>query len=374
MPTLAYIVRRHGPQYLRQFGDRMPQDQRRAVRDIANCRTPAMGGHRWLCPECAEERFSFHSCGNRHCPACGGDDAKLWLDRQQALLLPVTYHLCTVTVPEPLRRPIRSHPRELLPLLFRSSASSLLDLCANPKWFGAVPGVTAVLHTWTRAYEYHPHIHYLVTGGGIAADGSWREPDQQFLVPVWALSNLIRARFRDGLRARLPAVLASVPRSVWTQDWVTHCKPVGSGEHTLRYLARYIHRVALSNNALLAADDQNVAFRYRRSEDGQWRTCSLSPQEFLRRFLQHVLPKGFVKVRYYGLHHQSHRADLPLLRAAICLHSGRPVPDLPASSPSASAPCLCPRCRTPMRCAERLAPVRDAAFVIQCHRLETSPP
>ena len=375
MPKLADIVRRHGPEYVRLFGARMPLDQLRALRDIERCRTPALGGHRWLCPQCREERFAFHSCGNRHCPACGAQDAQAWLDRQQALLLPVTYHLCTVTVPEPLRRPIRAHPRELLALLFHAGASALLDLCANPQWFGAVPGVTAVLHTWTRAYEYHPHIHFLVTGGGQAPDGSWREPDPGFLVPVWAFSKLARARFRDGLRERLPHVFAALPPSVWTQAWVVHSKPVGSGEHTLRYLARYIHRVALSNKAIRSADDRQVTFRYRRSEDGKWRTSSVTPQEFLRRFLQHVLPRGFVKVRYYGLHHASRRAAIPLLRAALCLRAGRPLPPVPPPPDTTPpAPCLCPRCRAPMICVQRLAPVRFATIWMGRRPLETSPP
>ena len=224
-------------------------------------------------------------------------------------------------------------------------------------------------------YEYHPHIHFLVTGGGQAPDGSWREPDPGFLVPVWAFSKLARARFRDGLRERLPRVFAAIPSSGWTQAWVVHSKPVGSGEHTLRYLARYIHRVALSNHAIRSADDHQVTFRYRRSEDGKWRTGSVTPREFLRRFLQHVLPKGFVKVRYYGLHHASRRAAIPLLRAALCLRAERPLPPiLPPPSNSKAPPGLCPRCRTPMICVQRLAPVRFATNWMSRRPLETSPP
>lgn len=374
MPTLADIVRRQGPAYVRGYGSRMPTDQLRALRDMASCRTPALGGHRWTCPDCQEERFAFHSCGNRHCPACGAEDAQHWLDRQQALLLPVTYHLCTVTVPESLRRPIRSHPRELLPILFQASASALLDLCANPKWFGAIPGVTAVLHTWTRAYEYHPHIHFLVTGGGVAPDGAWRQPHAGFLVPVTALSAVIRARVRDTLRERFPDVGEAVPQKTWTQDWVVHSEPVGSGVNVLRYLARYLYRVALSNRHLLAADDRQVTFRYRRSDDGRWRTCSLPPREFLRRFLQHVLPKGFVKVRYYGLHHPRRRGVIPLLRAALHVQAGRPLPAISPVVEKAAKPVLCPRCHTPMVKRERLAPVRMPLLAALSRPLETSPP
>jgi hypothetical protein len=149
MPTLADVVHRQGPEYLQRFGSRMSADQRRALRDIARCRTPALGGQLWSCPQCGGRHYAYHSCGNRHCPACGADDAKLWLDRQQALLLPVSYHLVTFTAPEALRGAIRSHPRELLPVLFKAGVSGLMDLCSESQWLGAVPGVTAVLHTFT---------------------------------------------------------------------------------------------------------------------------------------------------------------------------------------------------------------------------------
>lgn len=369
MPTLADVVHRQGPAYLQRFGSRMSADQHRALRDIARCRTPALGGHLWLCPQCGMERFAYHSCGNRHCPACGADDARRWLDRQQALLLPVTYHLVTFTVPEALRGPIRSHPRELLPVLFKAGVSGLLDLCAEPAWLGAMPGVTAVLHTWTRSLIYHPHVHALVTGGGVAPDGSWRWAHPRFLIPVKALSPVFRARFRAALRARLPHVYATIPPSVWEQDWVVHAKPVGSGEQALRYLSRYLFRVALSNAALVALDERTVTFRYRQSEDGVWKSCTLPHEEFLRRFLQHVLPSRFIKVRYFGLHHARRRAAIPLLRAALHLALRQPLPEPPPPRDT-PPPCLCPRCRTPMRRDRRLPP--DPHWLE--HPLETSPP
>ena len=353
---MADIVRRHGQAYLRQFGERMSADQFRALRDIAACRTPALGGQRWCCPQCGEQRFAFHSCGNRHCPACGADDAHAWLDRQQALLLPVPYHLATFTVPEPLRRPIRSHPRELLPLLFRTSASTLLDLCANPRWFGAVPGVTGVLHTWTRQLEYHPHVHFLVTGGGVAPDGAWREPLSGFLVPVHALSKVFRARFRDALHKQHPAVFAALPPKLWKTPWVVHSKPVGGGEQALRYLSRYLYRVALSNAAISQADDHAVSFRYRDSSERRQRSCSLTHQEFLRRFLQHVLPRGFVKARYFGLHHPSKRTALTLVRLALYLRARHPPPPVAKPAHEPAPPCRCPHCATTMNCSQRLKP------------------
>jgi hypothetical protein len=358
VPTVADIVRRHGPGYVQQFGARMSADQLRALRDLAACRTPALGGQRWCCPQCGEQVFAFHSCGNRHCPQCGADDARRWLDRQQALLLPVTYHLCTFTVPDGLRRLIRAHPRQLLPLLFRSASSTLLDLCANPRWFGATPGLTAVLHTWTRQLIYHPHIHFLVTGGGLDTTGAWRQPERDFLVPVHALSKVFRARFREALRAPQPKLAQHVPAALWRKPWVVHSQPVGSGAQALRYLSRYLYRVALANAAILHADAHRVSFRYRDSAARRPRTCTLPPQEFLRRFLQHVLPKGFVKVRYYGLHHPARRADLTLIRAALALRAGQPLPAPATPTAAALRPqaCRCPRCHTPMAPLERIKP------------------
>ena len=346
MGALAEIFRRHGPAYRARFAARMPRDQLRAMRAIEACRTPALGGHVWRCPQCGKERWSFHSCGNRHCPACGQDDAREWLRRQEALRLPVTYHLCTFTVPEELRGVIRSHPREGLAILFAASSSTLLDLCANPKWFGVQPGATGVLHTWTRAQVYHPHVHYLVTGGGLAPDGSWREADPEFLVPVTALSPVFRARFRDALRKRLPEAFALIPKEVWRRDWVVHSKPVGNGEQALRYLSRYIYRVALADSAILAHDEYRVTFRYRDSETGKSRKMTLPVMEFIRRFLQHVLPSGFVKIRHYGLHHPSRRKTLALVRAALCVRQKIPLPVLPP--PPEPKPCRCPTCQTPM--------------------------
>lgn len=252
--------------------------------------------------------------------------------------MPAGYHLCTFTVPEELRAAIRSHPREGLAILFAASSSALLDACANPKWFGARPGATGVLHTNTRALIYHPHVHYVVTGGGLASDGTWRKAGARFLVPVRVLSALFRARFRDALRQRLPEVFAALPPAVWRRDWVVHSKAVGDGKNVLRYLSRYLYRVALADSAILAHDAQTVAFRYRDSATHKTRKMVLPVVEFIRRFLQHVLPSGFVKVRHYGLHHPS-RSSAAFSRPRNALpapgHSraGRPAASVPQAMP-----------------------------------------
>ena len=348
MGALADIVRRHGSAYVQRFAARLPPAHRRVLRDLERCRTPAMGGQLWHCPQCARAHYAYHSCGNRHCPACGADDARAWLDRQLALQLPVTYFLCTCTVPQELRAVIRSHPRGLLSALFQAASSALLDLCRNPKWFGAIPGVTAVLHTWSRALAYHPHIHFLITGGGLDPSGAWRQPANGFLVPAHAISALLRARFRDALRAFDPAAFATIPARIWTTDWVVDLRGVGSGENTLRYLARYLFRVALSDSAILHHDERSVTFRYRDSDTGRSRRMRLPVFEFLHRFLQHVLPRGFVKVRYYGLHHPAHRQTLALARAALYLRLKRSIPVVPPPTPKPA-----PRCR---HCQAQLLP------------------
>jgi hypothetical protein len=352
MSRLGAVLRAHGGDYRDRFGARMPTEQLRAMRALAACHTPAMGSVRWHCPRCGEAVFTYRACGNRHCPACGHADALLWLARQQRLLLPgVTYHLVTFTVPEALRRPIRAHPRELLPLLFEASSSALQDLCREPRFLGAVPALTAVLHTWTRQMLYHPHVHFLASGGGLDASGAWREASPAFLVPVRALSSIFRARLRDALRDRQPALFAAIQPGVWRKPWVVHSKPVGSGEKALAYLARYIFRVALADSAILHHDHATVVFRYRDGDTGKPRTARLAPQEFIRRFLQHVLPAGFRKVRHYGLHHSSKRKALRLLQAQLAFTHALPLPpaDKPTRPPLPPRPC--PKCATPM-CAE----------------------
>ncbi len=264
-----------------------------------------------------------------------------------ALQLPVSYFLCTCTVPEELRASIASKPRAGLALLFQSSSSALMDLCLNLKWFGAIPGVTGVLHTWTRAIAYHPHIHYLVTGGGFDKTGTWRWPQNGFLVPEHALSRVFRARFKAGMQRLDPEAFTAIPKKVWKTDWVVHIKSVGDGGKALKYLARYIYRVALTDSAILHHNETSVTFRYRKADTGKSASMTLPVFQFLHRFLQHVLPKGFVKVRYYGLHHAAHRQNLALARAALYWQLRQPLPPPPPPAP-AKPPLLCASCKTPL--------------------------
>lgn len=343
---IAEIFRRHGPDYRARFGSRMPQRHLRAMNDIENCRTAAHGGRAFFCPNCTETHFCYRSCKNRHCPTCQGDDASDWLERQQALLLPVPHFLVTFTVPEELRALIRSNQKELLNVLFRSSSGALQRLARDPRFLGGEIGAVGVLHTWTRDLLYHPHVHYLVPAGALG-NGTWKNPrNAGFLVPVRALSIIFRARFRDALKKT--SLFASVPANVWTKPWVVHSKPVGNGEHALTYLARYVFRVAISDDRIVSDNDGLITFRYKDAKTHEQRLCTLPAQEFLRRFLQHVLPRGFIKVRYYGLFAPSKRKLLQTARAILGRRSAVAANAARSDGPGRRAPDVCPSCHGPM--------------------------
>lgn len=365
MGKLGDIFRTHGPEYRRRFSERMSLDQLRAMEAIEKCHTSAAGSTLWRCPGCGYGHFTYLGCGNRHCPSCGSTSASEWLQKQCALLLPgVTYHLVTFTVPEPMRRVIRSHPRELLDLLMRTASATLLDLCRNPAWCGGLPGVTAVLHTWTRQGEYHPHVHFVATGGGLDDQGLWHNAHPKYLVPVQALSAVYRARLRDALKENHPNLFAEIMPSVWTwtKKWVVHSEAVGSGEQAYRYLARYVYQVYLSESAILQHGDTCIRLRYRKSGSKKARLLCLDPMEFLRRFLQHVLPSRFCKVRHYGLHHNSRRETIRLLQAAMSLALGCELAE-PAALHQ-PAPILCPKCESVMAFEKRYTRAERCLFEI----------
>ena len=373
MGRLGEIFRAHGPAYRARFAKGMSTDQLGAMEDIEACHTPAAGQALWRCPRCGKRHFTLLGCGNRHCPACGNSAAKRWLRKHCALLLPaVVYHLVTFTVDSRLRRTIRSHPRELLELFMQTATSTLIDLCKNPKWVGGIPGITAVLHTWSRTYEYHPHIHCIVPGGALNPQGRWVESHPKYLVPVHALSSLFRARFRDATREQYPTLFSQIKPAAWKQDWVVHSEPVGSGLNALVYLARYVYRVALSENAILHHDPDLITLRYRNSDTNEPRTLRLKPHEFLRRFLQHVLPSGFRKIRYYGLHHSSKRPLLRLIQPAMTISAGLPPPTLPPLEPPALP--SCPDCDAPMTFEGRMTSSGHIIAVHKPHHRPRGPP
>jgi hypothetical protein len=327
---------------------------------IVQCRTAALGGHVYHCPDCDHFEYRYHSCRNRHCPQCQADKAQQWLERQQAMLLPVPYFLLTFTLPAALRPLARNQQKLFYNLLFRASAAATQQLAQNPRWLGGDIGLMGVLHTWGRNLAYHPHVHYLVPAG--AWDGQvWRYGrSRRFLLPVKALSILFRAKFRDGLKKQ--GCFATVPAAVWSQDWVVHCQPVGRGQPALRYLAPYIFRVALSNKRLVAMSDNSVTFRFRPSGSREWRLCTVSALEFIRRFLQHVLPRGFVKARYYGFFSPGQRQVLAKIVAWFAPPSALSLPTKTQETANASPPDStprCPHCGQLLRLTQKLRPQKQ---------------
>jgi Putative transposase/Transposase zinc-binding domain len=356
---LADIFRRYGPAYRQKYASRMPGSHFKAMRAIEQCRTPALGGQVYRCPNCEQVQYSYHSCRNRHCPKCQNENAQIWLEKQQDLLLSVPYFLLTFTLPASLNEVTRSHQCLLYDLLFKTSAAATQQLALDPRWIGGQLGMLGVLHTWGRNLAYHPHIHYLVPAGGWReVEHRWVPTRQDFLLPVRALSRVFRGKLQQALRGT--PCYARIPPKVWQQEWVVHCEAVGSGLQALQYLAPYIFRVAISNNRLLKLENDCVTFRYRDTETGAEKRCSLGAQDFIHRFLQHVLPRSFVKVRYYGFFAATRRARLASVRqylgtltapdpSAHSLSQTDSTPDLPQR--------LCPLCGQPMLFQQTLAPL-----------------
>jgi hypothetical protein len=323
--TLGEIFRCSGPAYREKMGERLSASQRMAMAAIEQCRTEALGGQVYTCPRCATVRYSYHSCRNRHCPRCQHDKAQNWLTKQQALLLPVPYFLVTFTLPAELRTIARQHQRRLYGLLFRSSATALQQLAADPRFLGGQIGMVGVLQTWTRDLRYHPHIHYLVPAGAFAsAEGRWLPAKGRFLVHVKPLGKLFRGKMRAALRQL--KLEGAVAPAVWGKAWVVDCRAVGTGEAALKYLAPYVFRVALSNNRLESVVNDQVTFRYRVANSKKIKRCTLPAEVFIHRFLQHVLPRGFVKVRSFGLFSPGKRDVLAQVRALLEVREGAAGP------------------------------------------------
>jgi hypothetical protein len=351
MLEVADIFRLHGPDYRSQFGKQMLPSHRRAMQDIETCRTASLGGQLYYCAQCDEQRYSYHSCKNRHCPKCQNDQANDWLQEQQSLLLPIAHFLVTFTLPAQLRALARSNQKTIYNLLFRASSAALLQLAQDPRFVGARLGMVGVLHTWTRQLLYSPHVHYIVTGGGLTDDGRWRSSRKDFLVPVKALSRMFRAKFRDELKKT--QLCAHLEQRVWHKDWVVHSEPVGSGAQAFQYLAPYIFRVAISNNRIRKLENGRVTFAYKESATDQLRHCTLDAQEFIRRFLQHVLPPRFIKIRYYGLLSPAQRQLLQKARQLLSVTTSK----LKNAVLKPIQPLLtCPQCRAPLTLLGPLAP------------------
>lgn len=315
MPRLADIIRDKGDAFRQAYSGRLVPDHYDVLSKIERCRTEAMGGGVYECSSCELTHYHYHSCRNRHCPQCQYQAGEVWLEKQQTNRLPTHYFMLTFTLPQELRAVAMKDGRKVYSLLIKSAAEATQLLAKDDRYIGGEIGMLGVVHTWGRNLSYHPHVHFLVPGGGLTPSGQWQATSHNFFLPVKALSKIFRAKMRDGLKKT--SHFEELPDSLWRDPWVVHSQPVGQGEQALKYLAPYVFRVAISDKRIVRVTDETVTFRYRESATGNWRSSTLAVFEFLRRFLQHVLPKRFVKVRYYGLFAPANRPLLAQAKAAI---------------------------------------------------------
>jgi putative transposase/transposase-like zinc-binding protein len=368
---VAEVIRSCRDTFLEQYGASLTTEQRRALDDLTACRTAALGGHVLECPGCGYQEVSYNSCGNRHCPKCQATAAARWLEAQAANLLETPYFHVVFTLPSALGPMAHSNPRTVYGLLMRAAAETLLEVAANPKHLGAEVGVLAVLHTWGQNLTLHPHVHCVVTGGGLSLDESrWIAGRDDYFLPVPILRCVFRGKFLNGLRTafqkgrlRFPGRLAALARparfhrlldETVRTEWVVYAKPPTKGPATvLKYLARSTHKAAISNSRLVSLTDGLVRFRWKDYAHGSKRgTMTLETVEFVRRFLMHVLPSGFVRVRHYGLLANRHRQEKlarcrELLGMAVTPQADSdptdPIP-APESESTVTPTRVCPRC------------------------------
>ena len=370
---VADIVRAAGDGFIDRNERHLAWPQLKALRAIRNCRTQALGGHLDRCSACGHEAISYNSCRNRHCPKCQTNAREQWLAKRSEDLLPVPYFHVVFTLPHDLSGLALQNKKLLYDLLFAATAETLLEIAADPKHLGAKIGFLAVLHTWGQNLQHHPHVHCVIPAGGLALDHArWVRAPSSFFLPVRVLSKVFRGKFVDGLKRLFQAKklgfhgalrsladwkqFRSFLRHLFRKDWVVYAKrPFRGPEYVLQYLARYTHRVAISNYRLIAFENGEVSFRYKDYAHGnKKRKMTLSANEFLRRFLLHVLPRGFVRIRHFGFLANRSRARL----VAICrqLLSDAPRTRLPTEVALPPRQWPCPRCGAAMILIERLKP------------------
>jgi Putative transposase/Transposase zinc-binding domain len=373
---VADVIQRGGSRFLDRYRRCLTYPQVKVLNAIARCRTAALGGHRDQCDRCGHQTISYNSCRNRHCPKCQTNVRDRWLRARQQELLPVTYYHVVFSVPHRLVPLIWQNKRVLFALLFEASAATLLEVAADPKRLGAHIGFLSVLHTWSQTLQPHPHVHCVVPGGGLSPDHQcWIHSRPRFFLPVRVLSRAFRGKFIAGLKRLFhkhdlqffgacqhlsdAKAFSAFLRTLFREDWVVYAKkPFGGPEHVLHYLARYTHRVAISNHRLLNVTDQEVTFRWKDyAHHSKSRAMTLTHEEFLRRFFQHILPTGFPRIRYFGFLANRHRS----LLLPLCRNLLETPPPVAGANTLISAVHCCPRCQAPMRIIERLT-----AFQLQC--------
>jgi hypothetical protein len=372
---VADIVRAQGNRFIENHCRWIHWPHRKVLRAIARCRTAALGGHRDHCPRCGYRTISFNSCRNRHCPKCQSGARDKWIAARQNELLAVAYVHVVFTLPHQLCHLALQNKKVIYDLLFRASAETLVQVAADPKHLGAQIGFLSVLHTWGQNLLAHPHVHCLIPAGGLSPDHTrWIHPRYPFFLPVRVLSRVFRGKFVAGLKRQFQMgqlrfagslqplqnekAFRSFLRPFFRQDWIVYAKPpFGGPHHGLGYLARYTHRVAITNHRLVAFQNDQVTFRWKDYAHGnKKRKMTLSAEEFLRRFLLHVLPRGFVRIRFFGFMANRSRATLLPRCQRLLLDSPRPhAPSAIAFSPPQPACFRCPKCATPMLLMNKLS-------------------
>ena len=317
MGKLKGIFQDFGPEYIQTYPN-LPKSHQKVIQAIMDCRSGNLGKTIYQCQGCGQVHVVNQSCGNRHCPVCQYHKSQNWLQKQHERMLPGHYFMITFTIPEQLRAFIRSHQDMGYSAMFTASSEALKRLAGDHKYIGAhLAGFTGILHTWGRQLNYHPHIHYLVPGGGLSADRkTWMPSHTGFFVPVKALSIIYRALFKEQMSKT--GFLPEINPDVWTIDWNVNSQAVGDGRGALKYLAPYVFRVAIAESRIVNVQNRTVTFTYKQRGSNRIRTMALDVLEFIRRFLQHVLPSGFMKVRHYGFMNSSCKIKIPEIQAMIC--------------------------------------------------------
>jgi hypothetical protein len=352
MTPIRDIFTAFAPEYLERYPN-LPTSHRQVISAIQNCQSGHYGHSLYQCQSCGEQHRVNHSCGNRHCPQCQQHKTQQWLHHHLEQQLPGPHFLITFTVPETLRPFIRSHQRIAYQAMFQASSQALKRLAKDERFIGTdCPGFIGVLHTWGRQLQYHPHIHYIVPGGGLSKDRcGWLPSRANFFVPVKALSPIYRALFQEDMRQA--GLLEHIDPQAWTIPWNVHSQANPNGAASFQYLAPYVFRVAISNRRIISLKERSVTFTYRKPRSARLRTTTLDAMEFLRRFLQHVLPDGFMKVRHFGFLHASCAIPTDTLR--LMISKAHPIGcEPPRSEPPEPVVVFCPTCGGQMRVVMRL--------------------
>jgi hypothetical protein len=315
--SIGSIFRRYSDDYLSRNSKKLTLQHRKVIRALSLCRTGELGSCEYECQSCRTHHFIMASCGNRHCPQCQGHKIKEWVQRQEAKRLPTEYFFMTFTIPAELRKLFMHLQGDAYRLMLKVSSEVIKEMMSLEKNLGVdLTGFTSILHTWGQQLQYHPHVHVLLAGGGIDKFGNWKAFPKGFGLQVHRASALWRGKLLAGLESLVGR--AKLPPKIFGKEFVVHCQSAGSGVNTIKYLSRYVFRVAIDNRRIISIDKGKIQFRYKdREKGGVSRVMTLSAEEFIRRFLQHVLPSGFVKVRHYGFLHPNSNQDLKLLRVKI---------------------------------------------------------